>query len=180
MKFSTSALLLGASAVLTATTDAFAFVGQQSSLGSTLRSTSRSSSSRSSLKMVADDAKVILVTGSSRGLGKSIALELAKSGQKLVINYVSDGSKSTAEATVEEVKALGGDAIAVQADSTLSSVGFSWCCVAPRVDFVDFWFPLFKTQSHFVCLLLLCQLLIQSPFKRCLRKSWKNTARSTS
>ena len=124
MKFSTTALLLGASAVLTATTDAFAFVGQQSSLGSTLRSTSRSSSSRSSLKMVADDAKVILVTGSSRGLGKSIALELAKSGQKLVINYVSDGSKGTAEATVEEVKALGGDAIAVQADSTLYYVGF--------------------------------------------------------
>jgi hypothetical protein len=185
MKFSTSALLLGASACLTATTDAFAFVGRQSNFGSTstLRTTSRSSSSsssRSSLNMVADDAKVILVTGSSRGLGKSIALELAKSGQKLVINYVSDGSKSSAEATVEEVKALGGDAIAVQADSTLSSVGFSWCCVAPRVDFVDFWFPLFKTQSHFVCLLLLCQLLIQSPFKRCLRKSWKNTARSTS
>jgi hypothetical protein len=132
MKFSTSALLLGASACLTATTDAFAFVGQQSSLGSTLRSTSRSSSySSSSLKMVADDAKVILVTGSSRGLGKSIALELAKSGQKLVINYVSDGSKGTAEATVEEVKALGGDAIAVQADSTLSYVGFVvLCCVA--------------------------------------------------
>jgi hypothetical protein len=56
------------------------------------------------------------VTGSSRSLGKSIALKLAKSGQKLVINYVSDGSKGNAEATVvEEVKALGGDAIAVQA-----------------------------------------------------------------
>jgi 3-oxoacyl-[acyl-carrier protein] reductase len=76
--------------------------------------------------MVADDAKVILVTGSSRGLGKSIALELAKSGQKLVINYVSDGSKGTAEATVEEVKALGGDAIAVQADSTLRYLVLLW------------------------------------------------------
>jgi UDP-N-acetylglucosamine:LPS N-acetylglucosamine transferase len=74
--------------------------------------------STSSLKMVADDAKVILVTGSSRGLGKSIALELGKAEQKVVINYVSDGSKDAAEETVKEIKALGGDAIAVQADST--------------------------------------------------------------
>lgn len=71
----------------------------------------------SSMQMVADDAKVCLVTGSSRGLGKAIALELGKAGQKVVINYVSDGSKESADATVEEVKALGGDAIAVQADS---------------------------------------------------------------
>lgn len=71
----------------------------------------------STLSMVADDAKVILVTGSSRGLGKSIALELGKYGQKVVVNYVSDGSKEGADATVAEIKALGGDAIAVQADS---------------------------------------------------------------
>jgi hypothetical protein len=71
----------------------------------------------SSLQMVADDAKVCLVTGSSRGLGKAIALELGKAGQKVVINYVSDGSKDAAETTVEEIKAAGGDAIAVQADS---------------------------------------------------------------
>jgi short chain dehydrogenase len=69
------------------------------------------------LSMVADDAKVILVTGSSRGLGKSIALDLGSHGQKVVVNYVSDNSKASAEATVEEIKALGGDAIAVQADS---------------------------------------------------------------
>jgi short chain dehydrogenase len=72
---------------------------------------------RSTLSMVADDAKVILVTGSSRGLGKSIALDLGAHQQKVVINYVSEGSKAGAEATVEEIKSLGGDAIAVQADS---------------------------------------------------------------
>lgn len=77
----------------------------------------RSSSPSSTLRMVADDAKVILVTGSSRGLGKSIALELGKAGQKVVVNYVSDSSKESADATVEEIKSLGGDAIAVQADS---------------------------------------------------------------
>jgi hypothetical protein len=193
MKFSTSTLLLGASAFLTATTDAF--VGRQS-FGSSFVSTRRSSSlSSSSLKMVADDAKVILVTGSSRGLGKSIALELAKSGQKLVINYVSDGSKGTAEATVEEVKALGGDAIAVQADSTfpyLTLSGF-WRCVALTYFLL---LSVIETPlSHYIllparirstvfqlclCLLVRFQLLIQSPLKRCLTKSWKSTARSMS
>jgi hypothetical protein len=74
----------------------------------------------SPLPMVADDAKVVLVTGSSRGLGKAIALEIGKYGQKVVVNYVSDGSKESAEATCEEIKSLGGDAIAIQADSTFS------------------------------------------------------------
>jgi hypothetical protein len=73
--------------------------------------------STSSLNMVADDAKVILVTGASRGLGKSVALELGKAGQKVVVNYVSDGSKASAEEVVAEIKASGGDAVAVQADS---------------------------------------------------------------
>jgi len=72
----------------------------------------------SSLQMVADDAKVVLVTGSSRGLGKAIALDIGKAGQKVVINYVSDGSKESAESVVEEIKAAGGDAVAVQADSS--------------------------------------------------------------
>jgi 3-oxoacyl-[acyl-carrier protein] reductase len=67
--------------------------------------------------MVAENAKVILVTGSSRGLGRSIALDLGSHGQKVVVNYVSDGSKESAEKTVEDIKAAGGDAIAVKADS---------------------------------------------------------------
>lgn len=74
--------------------------------------------------MVADDAKVVLVTGSSRGLGKSIALDIGRAGQKVVINYVSDGSKASAESVVEEIKAAGGDAIAVQADSEYSTAAW--------------------------------------------------------
>lgn len=100
------------SLALVATTSAFtqhsAFTGRQVA----------APMSSSSLNMVADDAKVILVTGSSRGLGKSIALELGKNGQKVVINYVSDGSKDAAAETCKEIEALGGEAIAVQADST--------------------------------------------------------------
>ena len=99
---------------LVATTSAFT---QRQVSFSPRKTTSRAASS---LNMVADDAKVILVTGSSRGLGKSIALDLAKKGQKLVINYVSDGSKDAAEATCKEIEELGGEAVAVQADSKYS------------------------------------------------------------
>lgn len=70
-----------------------------------------------SLQMVADDAKVILVTGSSRGLGRSIAVELGKAGQKVVVNYA--GSEGAAQETVEMIKEAGGDAIAVQANCKL-------------------------------------------------------------
>jgi hypothetical protein len=34
----------------------------------------------------------------------------------MIINYVSDGSKESADATVEAIKASGGDAVAIQAD----------------------------------------------------------------
>lgn len=63
------------------------------------------------------DAKVCLITGSSRGLGKSIALDLARYGQKVIVNYVLDRSKPQAESTVDGIKALGGDALAIKADS---------------------------------------------------------------
>lgn len=86
--------------------------------GFTIPTRTITSHRRTSLSMVADDAKVILVTGSSRGLGKSIALDLGAHQQKVVVNYVSEGSKAGAEATVEEIKALGGDAICVQADTS--------------------------------------------------------------
>jgi len=76
------------------------------------RSNARTSSS--TMQMVAEDAKVILVTGSSRGLGRAIAIELGSQGQKIVVNYA--GSKEAAEETVELVKAAGGDAIAIQAN----------------------------------------------------------------
>ncbi len=105
MKFST-AILFG----LASTAAAFA--------PATPLTTGRSSSRHvSSLQMVADDAKVCLVTGASRGLGASIALELGKQGQKVVVNYA--GSEDKALAVVEEIKAAGGDAIAVQADCKL-------------------------------------------------------------
>lgn len=70
--------------------------------------------SSSTMTMVADDAKVCLVTGASRGLGRAIALELGNQGCKVVVNYA--GSEDAANSVVEEIKASGGDAIAVQAN----------------------------------------------------------------
>lgn len=58
--------------------------------------------------------KTALVTGASRGIGKAIAIELAKNGANVAVNYA--GSKEKAEEVVAEIKQLGRDAIAIQAD----------------------------------------------------------------
>ncbi|MDQ0230568.1 3-oxoacyl-[acyl-carrier-protein] reductase [Metabacillus malikii] len=60
------------------------------------------------------DKKVALVTGASRGIGKAIALDLAKNGASVAINYA--GNEAKANEVVEEITANGGDAIAIQAD----------------------------------------------------------------
>ncbi|KAL3785363.1 hypothetical protein HJC23_011046 [Cyclotella cryptica] len=77
-------------------------------------STFRAHSPVSQLNMVANDAKVILVTGASRGLGAAIATDLGSHGHKIVVNYA--GSEAKALEVVETIKKSGGDAIAVQAD----------------------------------------------------------------
>jgi 3-oxoacyl-[acyl-carrier protein] reductase len=58
--------------------------------------------------------KVAIVTGASRGIGKTIAEELALHGAKVVINYASSPEK--AAQAVERIGQQGGEAIAVQAD----------------------------------------------------------------
>lgn len=63
------------------------------------------------------DGKVAIVTGAGGGLGKQHALELARRGAKVVVNDLggsmdgSGGSSAAADAVVEEIKALGGEAI---------------------------------------------------------------------
>ena len=58
--------------------------------------------------------KVALISGSSRGIGRAIALRLASEGAKIVVNYRRN--EAEAEAVVDEVKKLGSDALPVQAD----------------------------------------------------------------
>ncbi|MCM3160468.1 MULTISPECIES: 3-oxoacyl-[acyl-carrier-protein] reductase [Bacillaceae] len=58
--------------------------------------------------------KVALVTGASRGIGKAIALDLASNGASIAVNYA--GNEAKANEVVDEIKANGGNAIAIKAD----------------------------------------------------------------
>ena len=58
--------------------------------------------------------KVALVTGGSRGLGKDIALSLARDGNGVIITYHSKAED--AARVVEEIRALGMKAAALQLD----------------------------------------------------------------
>jgi NAD(P)-dependent dehydrogenase (short-subunit alcohol dehydrogenase family) len=65
------------------------------------------------------EGKTALVTGASKGVGKGIALELARQGCDVAVNYQSDARG--AEAVAVEVRAMGREAIAVAADVGLAS-----------------------------------------------------------
>ena len=58
--------------------------------------------------------KLALITGASRGIGKACAIELAKAGYDIAVNYA--GNVEAANKTVEELKALGVDAAAFKFD----------------------------------------------------------------
>jgi len=58
--------------------------------------------------------KKVLITGASRGIGRTIALEFASRGANVAVNYA--GSEQKANEVVEEAKALGVEAFAIQAN----------------------------------------------------------------
>ena len=60
------------------------------------------------------DGKVAIVTGASRGIGRSVAISLAKAGAKVVINYA--GNTAAAEEVKAIIEAAGGQGLLVQAD----------------------------------------------------------------
>jgi len=64
--------------------------------------------------MSALTSRVALVTGASRGIGKSIALALASAGADIAVNYNSNSA--AAKSICEQIRAKGGNALPVQAD----------------------------------------------------------------
>src|SRR5438093_13394711 len=64
-------------------------------------------------------SKTALVTGSSKGVGKGIALELARCGCDVAVNYHSDAAG--AEATASEIAAIGQNAFVVKANVGLAA-----------------------------------------------------------
>ena len=63
------------------------------------------------------DNKVVLVTGSSSGIGKASAIEFARSGANVIVHYNSN--KAGADEVVAKIEALGKNAIAIGGDLSM-------------------------------------------------------------
>ena len=61
--------------------------------------------------------QVALVTGASRGIGKEIALELARRGWRVAVNYFND-PQAMVDATIAEIRAASGEVVPVEGDPT--------------------------------------------------------------
>jgi 3-oxoacyl-[acyl-carrier protein] reductase len=68
-----------------------------------------------------DDLKgrVALVTGSSRGIGRAIAIELAHAGASIAINFLTRATE--AEAVMRHIRSLGRNCVVLQADVSIGS-----------------------------------------------------------
>jgi len=98
------------------------------------------------------ESKTALVTGASKGVGKGIALELAKAGAQVILNYNSD--RGGADAAVDEIREMGGHAFAVQADVSIRTAvdqmlqsgveKFGWLDILVNNAGVQTWKPLLE------------------------------------
>jgi 3-oxoacyl-[acyl-carrier protein] reductase len=105
-------------------------------------------------KKAALDGRTALVTGGGGGVGRGIALELARAGCRVVVNDVSAGP---AEETVEHVKGIGGDAFAVRGSvanpAEVKEMFASVLARIPRLDIlvnnagVQTWTPLLEVTE---------------------------------
>ena len=67
---------------------------------------------------MSSNGRVALITGSSRGIGRAIALQLASQGMRIAVNYVRDAD--AAAEVVQRVEEAGSQAVALQGDVTKS------------------------------------------------------------
>jgi 3-oxoacyl-[acyl-carrier protein] reductase len=80
--------------------------------------------------------RVALVTGGSRGIGRAIAIELARSGADVVINYLLRASD--ADTAKAEIVGLGRSSLCVQADVSLAAeVERLWSAVQQQFGHID-------------------------------------------
>jgi NAD(P)-dependent dehydrogenase (short-subunit alcohol dehydrogenase family) len=95
--------------------------------------------------------KTALVTGASKGVGRGIALELARTGCDVVVNY--HGDRAGAEETVAEIVGMGRRAFAVQADVGNASDVDRMFAQIPRLDILvnnagtQVWKPLLELEE---------------------------------
>jgi 3-oxoacyl-[acyl-carrier protein] reductase len=62
--------------------------------------------------------KVAIVTGASRDIGRAVAIELARRGAKVAVNFRND--EAAADAVVNDIRRAGGEAVKVRADITVA------------------------------------------------------------
>ena len=75
-----------------------------------------------------DENRVAVVTGGSRGIGKAIAIKLAKENCDVLITYQKD--KVSADATVDTLKCLGKEALSLQIEMSNPTAGATICSYA--------------------------------------------------
>lgn len=87
-------------------------------------------------KMTNDSTKVALITGGSRGLGRDMALQLAKKDFDIIITYQSN--KEAAVKVIEELNTLGRKAVALHLDVTKSNTYDAFVSQVKEKLFTDF------------------------------------------
>jgi NAD(P)-dependent dehydrogenase (short-subunit alcohol dehydrogenase family) len=111
--------------------------------------------------MIKSKQKVALITGSSKGIGKEIAIGLAKTGADIVVNYNSD--KKGALKTEKKIKDLGVDALAVKAN------------VGKREDVDKMFDRIIEKFGKIDILINNAAIAIWKPFEKFTDQDWDNT-----